>query len=97
MSQPVRHAIARWTVAALLTIAVAYPLSYAPYVRYRQTQPISMQSRLFGGPGETHVFGPIDWLIDTTPLRKPLFLWARVWGVESDFEFARMQRLWGRG
>jgi hypothetical protein len=39
------------------------------------------------------VYGPVDRLIDETPLRKPLFLWARLWGVETEFEYAYMYRV----
>ena len=31
-------------------------------------------------------YKPIDWLIDNTPLRKPLFFWAQLWNVRVEFE-----------
>ncbi len=34
----------------------------------------------------------VDWLIDNTPLRKPLFVWADFWGVGNYFELEHWDR-----
>ena len=38
-------------------------------------------------------YKPVDWLIDNTPLREPLFFWADICGVRDAFEHgARLRR-----
>lgn len=32
------------------------------------------------------IYKPVDWLIDNTPLRNPLFSWAEVLGVREEFD-----------
>ena len=76
-----RQAIAKWAAAPLLTIAVLYPLSYAPLSKLRPDGITAMGA-----------YKPIDWLIDNTQLQKPLFLWARVWEVEEEFVLSYMVR-----
>ena len=39
------------------------------------------------------LYSPVDWLIDSTPLRKPLFFWAEIWGVRDAFEFGNRRRV----
>jgi hypothetical protein len=35
---------------------------------------------------------PVDWLIDRTPLRQPLFWWAGLFGLRDEFELAHALR-----
>jgi hypothetical protein len=37
-------------------------------------------------------YRPVEWLIDQTPLREPLFQWAGLFGVEDSFRNAAEQR-----
>ena len=44
--------------------------------------------------GSTYpAFKPVDWLIDNTPLREPLFLWAGIWDVRGEFDWEHSFRL----
>jgi hypothetical protein len=68
-----------------------------------------VEDRTVGGPGATvtqfvlvgpgfdgdelPAYVPIDWLIDNTPLEKPLFAWAALWGVEDEFQELAWWRL----
>ena len=73
--------------AAVLALSLLYPLSYAPLVSLNPsaTHPRDMPFVSF--------YEPVDWiLIDHTPLRSPLFWWARLWGVETYFETAEEMR-----
>ena len=82
-----RRAILKWAAVALLCVVVAYPMSYAPVVRFNR-------SVAFGR--DLPMYAPVDWVIDNTPLRDPLFAWARLWGVEYEFVWAEYSRthLW---
>ncbi len=96
MPHPTRKAIARFAVTALLIVVVAYPLSYAPVVRFKveciEKHPEFDYIRTFDG-ADLPIYEPIDRLIDETILQEPLFLWARLWGVEAEFEYAYLYRL----
>jgi hypothetical protein len=80
MPHHTRQAIARWTVTALLIVVLVYPLSYAPYLRFRYGKYKSTGLSHVGEvlvPNNSADFGnalyaPMDWLIDHTPLEKPL-------------------------
>ena len=93
MPQFTRQTIIRWAAPVLLALVVVYPLSYAPVVKWTE-------SDLMIGPdipapadgGQLPGYRPLDWLIDNTPLREPMFAWARVWGVETQFEWASFFR-----
>ncbi len=37
-------------------------------------------------------YQPVHWLIDHTPLREPLMLWADLWGVRYAFEVSEIER-----
>lgn len=85
-----RRVIGKWAAVGLVLVVVVYPLSYAPVVRYQEWQALRSYAQGHLEPDDADdsgvsVFGPIDWLIDETPARKPLFLWARLWGVETTF------------
>ena len=81
-------------VAFGMLLTVLYVLSYAPVVS------------VWDGPNPTYVgldpalpkneyppYKAVDWLIDETPLREPLFCWADIWGVREEFEWAGWLRL----
>ena len=84
-----RRAIGKWAAWALVFVVVVYPLSYAPFVRLQIEHRTADGSFLFGGPFDASMFPfyqPVDWLIDNTPLKKPLIAWAHVWGVGDEFQ-----------
>ena len=66
---------------AMLVLPVLYVLSYAPVVRLCD-----------GPPPFATVYGPVDWMIDSTPLEEPLFKWADLWSVNMDFVRAQNAR-----
>lgn len=39
------------------------------------------------------LYAPVDWLIDNTLLREPLFFWAGLWSAGDEFEKGRSFRL----
>ena len=59
-------------------LLLVYVLSYAPVERLQMSMPLHL-------PNGVH--RPVEWLIDYTPLRKPLFVWADVWGIRNWQEF----------
>ena len=87
------HSIATWLLPLVL-LGVAYVLSYAPVVRfkgpYSGNRPGAFLFPIDGS--DLPVYRPVDYLIDETPLREPLFLWADLWGVREPFEFASAVR-----
>jgi hypothetical protein len=94
MPHPSRRTFARWAAIVLLIVVVAYPLSYAPVVRIHleraDPEPDIFAPEIDGDV--LPIYKPIDWLIDETPARKPLFLWARLWGVENRFRVSSILR-----
>jgi len=73
-------------VAAVVILFVVYVLSYAPAVRLygptttiHRTVRITIVNSVDGG--QLPVYRPVDFLIDRTPLRRPMLAWAGVWGV----------------
>ena len=89
-----------WAVIALVGLAVLYVLSYAPAHRMLfghvpligAVDPINTKTSM----PDTRIpaYMPVNWLIDHTPLREPLFWWAGVFGVEEDFRDAHSSRAW---
>ncbi len=74
----------------LIMTPLLYVVSYAPVVRWNRG--VDAPDSYFwasGGVGEFGVYEsvdyplykPVDWLIDETPLSKPLLWWAELWGV----------------
>lgn len=57
-----------------------YVLSYPPLLRVERSSPA------IPGCWRT-VYRPVEWLIDKTPLREPLFMWGRVWRVSRTMAF----------
>ena len=95
MPSPNRQAIPRWAgIAICCCTLIAYPLSYAPLVRIKvERHGTGWGSPLFYDGRDMPVYQPIDWLIDNTPLDKPMFGWACLWGVESEFQMGALLRL----
>ena len=80
--------------------ALVYVFSYAPVVRMKNPFILYSGTDYKGfsptsGSIDGHnlpLFRPIDWLIDETPLRRPLLWWAELWGVRDCFELAHWRR-----
>ena len=75
-------------VAFAMLLPVVYVLSYAPVMRVcgrtlpaGQLPPIGVEVPPLADASLYPAYHPVDWLIDNTPLRKPLFWWADLWGV----------------
>lgn len=93
-------------VAPLLIVALltCYVLSYAPYIRWRWEGPTPVSSGFMGQhydyeatlPPAPTVYRPVDWLIDNTPLDRPLRWWAEQWGVREYFQVTQMLRFLDR-
>ena len=88
-----RQAAMKCVTIVLLAI-VLYPLSYAPTLRIVRDFNLVSVSNPFGvhDGGELPVYQPADWIIDRTPMRKPMLVWADLFGVRSDFEYAATNR-----
>lgn len=75
---------------ALLMSPLMYVLSYAPVVSISSNWP---DDRIKFNSSEAEVadasrfspYKPVDWIIDYTSLREPLFKWAGIWGVRAEF------------
>lgn len=94
-----KRLVRRESRVSLSLIAFAAPalyvLSYAPFLRLEMGADIDY-SRFPDGVmfcfGEeyfihTHpAYAPVEWMIDHTPLRKPLIVWANVWTVHDRCE-----------
>ena len=89
----------------LIVSPIIYVLSYAPIVRVcgRPIVPAAIPDGTSGVivwfVGEPMAdsslypaYKPVDWLIDNTPVRRPLFVWAEVWGVRDAFEIGYLLR-----
>mgnify|MGYP006969365024 FL=1 len=87
------HSIVPWLLALVL-LGVAYVLSYAPVVKLKEPHSGNrLGAYLFPIDGsELPVYRPVDYLIDETPLREPLLMWADLWSVRETFEFASALR-----
>lgn len=73
---------------------LVYVLSYAPAIRYSYGPDFNLYikngSAMIDPPMSwirTNVYVPVEWLIDKTPLRRPLLLWADLWNVRRSVEF----------
>src|SRR5262245_32581058 len=75
-----------WAAALVVLLAIGYALSYAPIVRFTN-------ARFDATDGDGLLFyKPVDWLIDSTPLRGPLVCWADFCGVRGEFVSASWYR-----
>lgn len=81
-------------VAFGMLLVVLYVLSYAPVFRFAGDA-----GDQFLGFREDwqELYRPVEWLTDSTPLRKPLMNWAALWGdyVEQDFRIRSDLRMQG--
>ena len=106
MPHPTREALVRWAATAICClVAVAYPLSYAPVLKFEKKRRVAELQSVHGDDRDFNIafvwyyvetestiaslYKPIDWLIDNTPLDKTLLAWARRWGVGLEFEMGR--------
>lgn len=89
----------------LIVSPLVYALSYAPIVRICEAvYPVPQISIRQGActisadrvpvadASQYPPYKPVDWVIDNTPLRTPLFYWAEVWGVRKPFEYGYFLR-----
>ena len=80
---------------AIILLAVAYVLSYAPVVKFKQSSTTGTPAASLGLPTDGSIlpfYRPVDYLIDETPLRSPLFLWADLWSARYELEVAATLR-----
>lgn len=68
--------------AALLVILTSvYLLSYVPVYRYSPAADAPVTGAL------RFIYRPVERVIDSTPLRKPLLVWSDCWGVRRNIEW----------
>ena len=80
-------------VAFLLVVTpLLYVLSYAPVVRVCGRGDTRYPGWVVLPREEYPLYKPLDWLIDETPIRTPLFYWADICGVRAEFEKAAFYR-----
>lgn len=98
-TEPRKPLLVNVVMAAALAFFL-YMCSYAPVVRicggieFAEEEYIQLLPTIanYGDGRKYPAYKPADWLIDNTPLRFPLFWWAAVFGVRSDFEIAYNDR-----
>ncbi len=77
---------------ALVLLAAAYLLSYAPVVRWHVAARVGTPGNTYLDGYDLPVYQPVDWIIDNTPLRTPLLWWTGVWGVRREFSVVAWYR-----
>ncbi len=76
------------------SLFVGYVLSYAPVVHiFKYHEGLPLDDVVAVDSHDLLVYAPVDWLIDHTPLRRPLFWWAPAWSEGDDFELAWWYRV----
>jgi hypothetical protein len=88
---------AMWTGTACLLVLVAYPLSYAPMIRYQNGQDwfgeidgcIWTDESFYATP---QIYRPLEWLIDETPCRTSHRQWAGLWRAERTCDDLNLRR-----
>lgn len=95
---PRKSLLANLTWAGVLVfvfVPLLYVLSYAPFVSWwnkdrpiRFAGPSAWFGSVYPDGDELPLYRPVDWLIDHTPLQRPLFWWAGLFGVQDEFEGA---------
>lgn len=80
-----------WPCVVLIFLFTSYVSSYFIVVRWTIETGDEIAGSFAGHAGEG--YAPVYWLIDETPLRKPLLAISRMCGVESEVEYASRQRL----
>jgi hypothetical protein len=70
-----------------------YVFSYAPFLRYKFGEDSTLPPNVFVCWSTEYLmknshsaYKPVEWLIDLTPLKAPLTVWADLWNVRSKFE-----------
>ena len=77
-------------IIAVILVLLFYVLSYAPMVRfvrgpYHSPPPrvlFSISPNAFEPQNWETAYAPVMWLLDETPLNKPLLAWAELWNVD---------------
>jgi hypothetical protein len=104
MTERRRKPILPNVVLVAVVLGLVYLLSYAPVAnlelarreKYGWPDPPPNELQFQAGPLDSYelpLYSPVDWLIDNTPLRSPLFWWAAVWGARDDFEYRHASRM----
>lgn len=74
-------------VGILLGLAVMYVVSYAPVCRLVRGADVHYhtpdQRIVFARPLNWNIYRPVEWVMDRTPLSRPLCWWGDVWGCGS--------------
>lgn len=82
----------------LIVLPIVYVLSYAPVFRFK-IDAVTGDFTMADPPREgwQELYRPVEWLIDSTPMREPLLAWARLWGdyVGEDFRYRSDRRMAG--
>jgi len=78
----------------IILLLVLYVLSYAPLVRFCEGPSPSRSDNYSRARGVYVLYEPVDLLIDLTPLRKPLFIWADLWRVGDSFKERHVIRMY---
>jgi hypothetical protein len=94
-TKPRKPVLPNVVLACMLLVPPLYVLSYAPAVRIQAAREVSvptLTAPLYLDGDLLPAYRPVDWLIDNTPLRRPLLWWAGVWGVEGHFELSAVFR-----
>lgn len=70
------------TAAVFLFLPFLYVMSYAPVC---WCMPTAESNGYVISPPCRHItaYRPVVWMIDRTPLRQPILMWADVWGVRE--------------
>lgn len=79
-----------------------YLLSYPPYLSMRYEKPGPVTIGVMGAhynfdddyfAHSNHAFyAPVEWLVDHTPLEKPITAWATVWNVNDKVQLDSLHR-----
>lgn len=91
-------------VIAVIATIVLYVGSYAPFVRFQGgDRPEVSWERISATERQPYMrivdgrrypaYRPVDWLIDRTPLQRPLLAWAELWAVDGMFLIAHANRI----
>ena len=93
-AKPRKPPLVNLTLVGVLVLPVLYVLSYAPVVRWKYDR-LPATDQFVGRPidgSDLPLYAPVDWLIDHTPLERPLFWWAGVWGMRQQFVLSSAYR-----
>lgn len=85
----------RRVTGAAGVILLLYVLSYAPYLRARfgpDLPDILVPHFRQLDSASVPMYRPFEWMIDRTPMKKPLMAWARFWRVNNKTEEYSLRR-----